>query len=272
MRDTRSFPDILEASFVLVGLLILGQFIGFVLYHAVGPFQAGDPATIGVAAIVGMGITTSCLLHYKGVTYSEIFHFSPVPRWRVLGVTAGPLLITCLGLVLVIGEAGVIVQTLFPMSEFFKSMFERMTAGSVPSLVMLAVIAPTMEELLCRGVLLRSFLEQYSPGKALVASSLLFALVHLNVYQIPIAFSFGLLSGWLFINTSSLWPSILAHSLVNSLTLICPRLRVFVDGFHFWNSTIPPSTIAFTVGGGLLLYSGLVTLSWILRRFQGARA
>ena len=272
LRDRQGFPDLVEAAFVLVGLLTLEQFIGFVLFYAVAPFQAGDPATIGVAAVMGIGITTSCLLHYKGMQYREVFHFSGGSGWRVVAITAGPLVITCAGLVLVTAAVGETVQTLVPMSEFFQRMFAQMTAGSAPSLLLLVLIAPTMEELLCRGVFLRSFLTQYSAEKAVVAASVLFALVHLNIYQIPLAFVFGLLSGWLFVQTASLWPSILAHALVNALGLLTPRAKALVDGCRGWQSAVPLSTIAFPVGGGLLLYGGVLTLAWALRRAQAARA
>jgi membrane protease YdiL (CAAX protease family) len=70
--------------------------------------------------------------------------------------------------------------------------------------------------MLFRGVILRSFLQQYSRTTALLWSSLLFALAHLNAYQFFTALILGIVLGWLYERTRSLWPSILLHAAFNT--------------------------------------------------------
>ena len=67
---------------------------------------------------------------------------------------------------------------------------------------------------------IRDSLIHYSPINAIVASSALFGLIHLNIYQIPGAFVFGCIIGYVFYLSKSLWPCIFAHSLANALSYL----------------------------------------------------
>ena len=96
------------------------------------------------------------------------------------------------------------------------------------------IIAPITEELLFRNFLLRNFLEVKSNNffKSLILSSVLFALVHLSIYQLVYditSFSFyqayitlfiGLLSGFLFYKSKSIIPPIIFHVLWNFMNSI----------------------------------------------------
>lgn len=84
-------------------------------------------------------------------------------------------------------------------------------------LIFAAVIAPINEEVLFRGVMV--------PRIGIVASSVIFALLHASygsTYGIEViaAFAFGAISGYVYKKTNSLYPSIIAHSLVNVLAVL----------------------------------------------------
>lgn len=66
------------------------------------------------------------------------------------------------------------------------------------------VLAPIFEETIFRGVLLRGLLTRYSPLFSILVSSLLFALIHINISQILPALLLGLLFGLIFVKTHSL--------------------------------------------------------------------
>jgi membrane protease YdiL (CAAX protease family) len=91
-----------------------------------------------------------------------------------------------------------------------------MVSGGVVAVITTCVIAPFVEEMLFRGLFLRSFLWNYGALRAIIFSSLLFGAAHLNVYQFVIASTLGLLSGWLYVATRSLWPCIFEHAIYNS--------------------------------------------------------
>jgi len=98
-----------------------------------------------------------------------------------------------------------------------------MAPGIVPVLFS-CVVAPVLEEMLFRGVILRGFLRQYSRTFAILWSATLFGIAHLNLYQMATALVLGIVSGWLYERCRSLWPCILLHAAYNG----------FVTGYYGW--------------------------------------
>ncbi len=78
-----------------------------------------------------------------------------------------------------------------------------------------AFFAPLGEELIYRGFVLRRF-EQYGKIYAIVLSSLLFSIMHGNLFQMIFAFLAGLVLGYVALEYSILW-SILLHIINNFL-------------------------------------------------------
>jgi membrane protease YdiL (CAAX protease family) len=104
--------------------------------------------------------------------------------------------------------------------------------GAVDALVSVVVIAllpGVCEELVVRGVFLPSLAHSLGAGRswlAILASALLFASIHLDPYRFLFTFALGAVFGFLRLRTGSLWPSVLAHAGLNTLTfLVAP----FVD-------------------------------------------
>jgi membrane protease YdiL (CAAX protease family) len=79
----------------------------------------------------------------------------------------------------------------------------------------MVVVAPVAEEFLFRGLILHGFLRNYSRRKAVLSAALLFALFHLNPWQLPGTFIMGLVLGWWLSETGSLLPCLLGHVLAN---------------------------------------------------------
>lgn len=77
-------------------------------------------------------------------------------------------------------------------------------------------IAPLNEEILFRGFLVSRL--------GIVVSALLFSIPHLISYssisELVVAFAFGIAAGYAFKKTGSLYPSIMAHVLVNLLAIL----------------------------------------------------
>ena len=82
-------------------------------------------------------------------------------------------------------------------------------------------LAPLVEEFIFRGSVERYLLKwRKNPWWAIVISAFLFGLIHLNPAQSFSAFFAGLLFGWIYYRSKSLWPSIIIHSLNNILCLL----------------------------------------------------
>lgn len=92
---------------------------------------------------------------------------------------------------------------------------------SLPGLLS-AILSPVIEELLFRGLFLKELAGLLPRWGANLLTSLLFAGIHLPFWlshgsaqtallQAGGVFIFGLLAGWLYLRSASLWPSALAH-------------------------------------------------------------
>lgn len=111
------------------------------------------------------------------------------------------------------------LMSLFPTPEWFNKLMEQTIGGNIYiSILTVAVAAPILEELLCRGTILRGLLKHTSPVKAILWSSFIFAALHLNPWQGIFSFILGCFIGWIYYRTRSIWAGIFIHT-VNNLTI-----------------------------------------------------
>ncbi|MCR5717881.1 MAG: CPBP family intramembrane metalloprotease [Oscillospiraceae bacterium] len=87
--------------------------------------------------------------------------------------------------------------------------------NTVVSAIYSILIAPVTEELLMRGFVLKN-LSRVSQRFGIVMSAFLFGIWHENVAQFLLAFTGGLLFGYIAVKHDSLVPSIICHMIVNS--------------------------------------------------------
>jgi uncharacterized protein len=81
----------------------------------------------------------------------------------------------------------------------------------------MAIVAPFIEELLFRGIILNRWIEKWGVTKALIASSLLFGVLHINVIG---ASMLGLIYGILYLKYQTLWVTFFCHALNNAIIVI----------------------------------------------------
>lgn len=86
-----------------------------------------------------------------------------------------------------------------------------------------ALVTPVSEEIMFRGFALRGLLPALGPGPAVVASALLFSVLHLDPKVMIPTFFTGLAFGWLYVRTGSVWPCVAAHAGQNALALLAAR-------------------------------------------------
>ena len=136
-----------------------------------------------------------------------------------------------------LAEVGNLVQEVWPVSFDELARRHRLINpttwwGGVSVLIALVLVAPVTEELLFRGWLLQDLKEQYGTGRALVWSSLLFGLVHVEPTAVLYATLGGLVLGAVALRTKSTLASIAMHAGVNALPLLLPATLVRIEGFN----------------------------------------
>jgi membrane protease YdiL (CAAX protease family) len=136
-----------------------------------------------------------------------------------------------------LAETGNLVQEVWPIS--FEELARRHRLinpttwwGGVSALLALVLVAPVTEELLFRGWLLQDLKDQYGDARALVWSSALFGLVHVEASAVVYAALGGLVLGAVALRTKSTLASIAMHAGVNALPLLLPATLIRIEGFN----------------------------------------
>jgi membrane protease YdiL (CAAX protease family) len=90
----------------------------------------------------------------------------------------------------------------------------------IPTLLVLAVLAPVVEELVFRGLLYGWVAGRWGPLPAFVVSSLAFAAAHAEPAHIVLVLPLGFWFGWLRWRTNSLWPTLITHMINNAFAVL----------------------------------------------------
>ncbi|MCY3785846.1 MAG: type II CAAX endopeptidase family protein [bacterium] len=93
-------------------------------------------------------------------------------------------------------------------------------AGVAVVVAGVVLVAPFVEELYFRGLLLRALWGRMGRAAAVAVASVLFGLAHLQLLQLPALVAFGLVAGALVVATKRLAPGMWAHAAFNSFTVV----------------------------------------------------
>ncbi|MCG8412386.1 MAG: CPBP family intramembrane metalloprotease [Bacteroidales bacterium] len=127
------------------------------------------------------------------------------------------------------------------------------------NLFMIAVLPAIGEELIFRGIFQKLFIEwTKSIYWGIILSAFLFSFIHFQFYGFLPRFMLGLLFGYLFYRSGSIWIPILAHFVNNSLAVLSsystPDLESKVENLSLLN----PGLIITTIIASLICYVLLV--------------
>jgi membrane protease YdiL (CAAX protease family) len=207
--------------YTIVGAILLALFL-------VNTRDLGTSSLKPLLSLVFYVITMLLTIRYalkkskKQQLSSFNFSFNRVQSWLV------PVIIIST-LALVVGLEG--VSNLIPMPVTVQKIFEKAFTKNIFSIVSLIVAAPIMEEILCRGIILKGLLKNYSPQKAILISAIFFGVIHLNPWQALPAFCGGLFLGWVFYKTQSVIPGMIIHATINATASVFLFLPKHQEGF-----------------------------------------
>lgn len=149
------------------------------------------------------------------------------------------------------------------------AMMENYNAMQMPFwklLFSIGIFAPICEEVICRGAYYRSYRKSGGMFRAMILSSLLFALVHMNLNQAMYAFAVGVLAVLLVEATGSLWASVIYHALINSSQVVLMHLSMKINPDVFSEATdiMTTDTMVLGVAGYLVITALTLPLAWAL--------
>jgi membrane protease YdiL (CAAX protease family) len=134
-----------------------------------------------------------------------------------------PILILLPALQYLVGILNEKVDNVLPPPPWFWELFERIFEnrfGFWGAALKVVIIAPIIEEVLFRGIIMHGLMRNYRNWHAVLLSGILFSVFHLNPWQMTYTFFLGLLLGWIMVRTRSLPFTILIHAINNLIVLL----------------------------------------------------
>jgi len=264
-KENASFPTVFQALLLVLALFLCEVLIGALLRDMRNILQLARPELEALVIVLANGLIFATVMHLKGLTYPDLFHSSQVSVKATFVLLLPPIFMLIPAMILCMSVVQELLLRFAPMSAWEEAMFNRMMDGGPGAVVAICILAPVLEEMLFRGIILRSFLQQYSRRQAIVSSALLFGCAHLNLYQFAVGLLVGVMLGWLYERTRSLIPCIALHGAYNTGIT-----------FLYWASPTASENVLQTVTPGTWILSltvaaaGSLALGLMLRQRRPA--
>ena len=100
---------------------------------------------------------------------------------------------------------------------------EQVGGSLAVTFLLVGVWAPVTEEVFFRGFALQGLLHRYGRVGAVILSSGLFALFHIDPALFAPTFILGLTLSWVYLRTGSIWPCIFVHGVHNTMAVILAK-------------------------------------------------
>lgn len=208
-----------------------------------GIFFIAQAVALGVAFLTGVPMPDTSLLdspdeavrvgeqiavsHFNALTYFVAMAFTLVAFLIYRARRGGPRIVARFSLrgldpvlllwgVLFVFATSLVIEPLMKLLPQVPNVYGR----GVWSLLTLVVMAPLFEEVIFRGVLLESTRARYGVVAAWLISSVVFGVVHLYPAVMVNAVVMGLILGFVYIRTASLWPAIILHAFNNGVAYL----------------------------------------------------
>jgi membrane protease YdiL (CAAX protease family) len=204
------------------GFLLLGAWLGLAQLAPGETLQPTIEQTLALAALEAVALVGAVYflgMRRRGVTWTGI-GLRPV-SWLWIGIVTVVTLIaiplTGLLTILILIALGRPLDN--PQLDFLIP--EGLSWVSAAGMVLLGgVAAPFAEELVFRGVLYPLLRNRWGLWPGVLASSLIFAVIHGDIAVGVTAFVLGIILALVFEYSRSLWSAVLVHALNNSLKIL----------------------------------------------------
>jgi len=188
--------------------------------------------------IIGLPVIT--YLWFKGLSITEHVRLNKISSNTFISI-----FLISIGFIIIIDELDRIIYSLFGAPEYLQEIIDQLKITSIYSgfiiIVTTAIIAPLVEEMLFRGYLQKVLEESWKDiTKAILVTSLFFALIHLNPYWIVQIYLLGMLLGYLSWRTNSIIPGIILHGLNNGFAVALNNTEAVFNKYYNWHEHVNP--------------------------------
>lgn len=215
------YPTILQAIHLLILYLFIQTLVDFPL--ALIDYYKGTDYLYNPVKKILLNVGSTLFILLYGIRRSKVHVKEIFPLKFFNPLIILPLAAFFPGAHNLLEEVNVSLEKLLPAPPWFWELFSKIfdsDFGWWGAFFRVAVIAPIVEELIFRGIILNGLRKNYRATTAVFISALLFSLFHLNPWQMPATFVLGLLLGWIMIRTRNILLAIIGHSMNNLLVLL----------------------------------------------------
>lgn len=248
-----TFPLIKNATFgtkllTFALLLIFGLAFSIVLGTIITIINGGDLQDLknlqitqiisGVVGFLMPAVVYAMLVQEKPWNY---LGFKKIPTWSLLGIVAMFTIIPFLSMVTDWNDSIVFPESMRAIEEQMRSLQARseeiikifISQGTLfSSMLIIAALAAISEEILFRSVIQKSLIKLFKNAHiAIIVTAIFFSAVHGDFFGFFPRFILGIMLGYMFWMSGSIFPSMLMH-FVNNATIVMLyylNTRGFID-------------------------------------------
>ena len=227
--------------FSLLFAIIAGAGFGSILQALFSDFNTTNITLLSLlVSTLMIGLPVIIYLRYNNLSHIKRLRFNRIS----LKITLSTVIIS-VGLIIIIDELDRIVYILFGSPDFLGELANQLQITSFKNgfLIILTtvIVAPIIEEMVFRGYLQKALEDSWGDiTKAILVTSLFFALVHLNLYWIVQIYILGMLLGYLSWRTNSILPGIILHGLNNGFAVALNNVENVFSRYYNWHEHVNP--------------------------------
>jgi len=146
--------------------------------------------------------------------------------WSFAGVKISPALL-CLSLGIAANILTICILSMLSVSQQPSPLDDLFGNSLIVDLLVVAVLAPVLEEIIFRGIVLKRLSKITRRNTAVFLQALIFGIIHLNLLQGVYAFFLAIFIGYIYIWFDSVWYAVLIHVAYNATNILL--LYIFGD-------------------------------------------
>ena len=229
------YPTVLQAVHLIILYIFIQTIVDFPL--ALLDYYNGTDYLYHPIKKIALGIGSTLFILIYGFRKSKAPFLNVFPLKKFNPLILIPIITFLWAAHNLLEIVGFWMEEVLPAPDWFWELFRKIfdsDFGWWGAFFKVAVIAPVVEELIFRGLILQGFRRNYNGFIAVLMSALLFALFHLNPWQFPTTFILGLLLGWIMLRTNNILLAIIGHSINNSLVLLTIKYWDTIQSHPFY--------------------------------------
>lgn len=236
-------PLTVRSAFGIVFLSVLTAFVlgGLVLGIALSNPDSNQSFLTYISFFIGQGAMVLPLFYYlysRKRSFVDSLRLNPISPHIIIHT-----IVLAIGFSVISDELGRLISLIVPTPDYIididNILMPDNALGLFMMIIVLTVVAPIGEELLFRGFL-QKFLEDHwkDVTRAVLVTSLFFALIHLNPYWAIQIYILGVVLGYVAWRTQSIYPSLVFHGIINGMALLIGVGPETDLTFYIWNGHV----------------------------------